>query len=80
MVAGAPHFSDAVGVNLTGAVDLSATGDWQTWATKATHVVLPAGRQVLPLHQDTGGWNIHHLGFAAGSGSPSATRTAGCLL
>ncbi|MFD1274574.1 hypothetical protein ACFQ51_32405 [Streptomyces kaempferi] len=54
---------------------MPATGDWQTWATVATHVVLPAGRQVLTLHQDTGGWNINHLGFAAGSGSPSATLT-----
>ncbi|WP_329527716.1 carbohydrate-binding protein [Streptomyces sp. NBC_01462] len=74
-VAGALHLSDAAGTDLTGAVDLPATGDWQTWATVATHVVLPAGRQVLTLHQDAGGWNINHLGFAAGSGSPSATLT-----
>ncbi|MEU1034182.1 discoidin domain-containing protein [Streptomyces mirabilis] len=75
-VAGALHLSDASGTDLTGAVDLPATGDWQTWATVTTHVVLPAGRQILTLNQDTGGWNINHLAFAAGSGSPQATLTA----
>ncbi|MFF4723890.1 carbohydrate-binding protein [Streptomyces mirabilis] len=75
-VTGALHLSDASGTNLTGAVDLPATGDWQTWATVTTHVTLPAGRQILTLDQDSGGWNINHLGFAAGSGSPSATLTA----
>jgi len=74
-VAGALHLSNASGTDLTGAVDLPATGDWQTWATVTTHVTLPAGRQILTLDQDTGGWNINHLGFAAASGSPSATPT-----
>ncbi|MFD8007487.1 carbohydrate-binding protein [Streptomyces mirabilis] len=68
-VTGALHLSDASGTNLTGAVDLPATGDWQTWATVTTHVTLPAGRQILTLDQDSGGWNINHLGFTAGSGS-----------
>ncbi|WP_240363550.1 discoidin domain-containing protein [Streptomyces sp. S1A1-7] len=75
-VAVALHLSDASGTNLTGAVDLPATGDWQTWATVTTHVTLPAGRQILTLDQDNGGWNINHLGFTAGSGSPSVTLTA----
>ncbi|MFD9508647.1 carbohydrate-binding protein [Streptomyces mirabilis] len=75
-VTGALHLSDASGTNLTGAVDLPATGDWQTWATVTTHVTLPTGRQTLTLDQDNGGWNINHLGFTAGSGSPSATLTA----
>ncbi|MET7897980.1 carbohydrate-binding protein [Streptomyces mirabilis] len=74
-VAGALHLSDASGTDLTGAVDLPATGDWQSWATVTTHVVLPAGRQILTLNQDTGGWNINYLAFAAGSGSPQATLT-----
>ncbi|WP_329530286.1 carbohydrate-binding protein [Streptomyces sp. NBC_01450] len=74
-VAGALHLSDASGVDLPGAVDPPATSDWQTWATVTTHVSLPAGRQILTLNQDSGGWNINYLGFAAGSGSPSATLT-----
>lgn len=75
-VAGALHLSDASGTDLTGAVDLPATGDWQTWATATTQVVLPAGRQTLTLHQDSGGWNINFLDFTAGSGSPRAGLTA----
>lgn len=75
-VPGALHLSDASGTNLTGAVDLPATGDWQTWGTATTHVTLPAGRQTLTLNQDSGGWNINNFSFAAGNGSPSATLTA----
>jgi hypothetical protein len=75
-VPGALHLSDASGTNLTGAVDLPATGDWQTWGTATTHVTLPAGRQTLTLDQDSGGWNINNFGFATGSSSPSATLTA----
>ncbi|MFF4312979.1 discoidin domain-containing protein [Streptomyces sp. NPDC001507] len=76
-VAGALHLSDAAGANLTGAVDLPATGDWQTWATVTTHVTLPAGRQVLTLDQDTGGWNINRLDFTAGTDTPGTNLAAG---
>ncbi|MER6226987.1 discoidin domain-containing protein [Streptomyces sp900105755] len=76
-VAGALHLSDAAGANLTGAVDLPATGDWQTWATVTTHVTLPAGRQVLTLDQDTGGWNINRLDLTAGTDTPGANLAAG---
>jgi hypothetical protein len=75
-VAGALHLSDASGTDLTGAVDLPATGDRQTWAAVTTHVTLPAGRQILTLDQDNGGWNINYLRFTAGSGSPSPTDLA----
>ncbi|WP_405989322.1 carbohydrate-binding protein [Streptomyces sp. NBC_00986] len=75
-VPGALHLSDASGTNLTGAVDLPATGDWQTWGTATTQVTLPAGRQVLTLDQDSGGWNINNFAFATGSSAPSATLTA----
>ncbi|MEV6544579.1 discoidin domain-containing protein [Streptomyces sp. NPDC051665] len=75
-VPGALHLSDASGANLTGAVGLPATGDWQTWGTATTQVTLPAGRQVLTLDQDSGGWNINSLSLTASSGSPSAVLTA----
>ncbi|MFD4878199.1 discoidin domain-containing protein [Streptomyces sp. NPDC058420] len=75
-VTGALHLSDASGANLTGPVDLPATGDWQTWGTATTHVTLPAGRQTLTLAQDTGGWNLNYLALTASSGSPTATLTA----
>jgi hypothetical protein len=75
-VTGALHLSDASGTNLSGAVDLPATGGWQTWATATAHVTLPAGRQVLTLDQDNGGWNINYLNLTTESGSSSATLTA----
>ncbi|MEW1864953.1 discoidin domain-containing protein, partial [Streptomyces sp. NPDC088194] len=66
-VPGALHLSDAAGANLSGAVDLPGTGDWQDWATVNTEVTLPAGRQVLTLNQDSGGWNVNSLTFTADS-------------
>ncbi|WP_240677202.1 carbohydrate-binding protein [Actinacidiphila soli] len=63
-VTGALHLSDASGANLSGAVDLPATGDWQNWGTVTTSVTLPAGRQVLTLNQDNGGWNVNYLTFS----------------
>lgn len=67
-VTGALHLSDSSGANLSGAVNIPATGGWQTWATVTADVTLPAGQQVLTLDQDTGGWNINYLSFAAQSG------------
>jgi hypothetical protein len=64
-VPGALHLSDASGANLTGNVDLPATGGWQTWGTVTAHVTLPAGQQVLTLDQDNGGWNINYLQFTS---------------
>ncbi|MFG3019033.1 carbohydrate-binding protein [Streptomyces sp. NPDC048254] len=76
-VTGALHLSDASGTNLTGAVDLPVTGDWQTWGTATTHVTLPAGRQTLTLNQDTGGWNFNYLDFTAGTVTPGTNLAAG---
>ena len=67
-VTGALHLSDASGTNLSGAVNLPATGGWQTWETVTASVTLPAGQQVLTLNQDTGGWNLNYLTLAASSG------------
>jgi hypothetical protein len=73
-VSGALHLSDAAGTDLSGAVDLPATGDWQNWATATTQVTLPAGQQVLTVNQDDGGWNLNSLQFdAAGSGGNAAS-------
>lgn len=64
-VTGALHLSDASGTNLSGSVAVPATGAWQNWTTVTATVTLPAGRQVLTLSQDNGGWNINSLAFAA---------------
>jgi hypothetical protein len=64
-VTGALHLSNASGANLSGAVNIPATGDWQNWTTVTAHVTLPAGQQVLTLNQDIGGWNANTLTFTA---------------
>ncbi|SHM09015.1 galactose-binding domain-containing protein [Actinacidiphila paucisporea] len=75
-VSGALHLSDASGANLSGAVNLAATGGWQNWATATTTVTLPAGRSVLTLNQDNGGWNLNSLVFATSGGTTPATDLA----
>ncbi|MFC1413210.1 discoidin domain-containing protein [Streptacidiphilus sp. N1-12] len=75
-VTGALHLSNAAGTNLSGAVNLPATGDWQAWGTATAQVTLPAGQQVLTVNQDNGGWNLNSLQFAATGGGGSATLTA----
>ena len=55
------HLSNAAGTNLSGNVNIAATGGWQTWVTVTANVTLPAGLQTLTLNQDNGGWNINYL-------------------
>ena len=55
------HLSNASGTNLSGNVNIAATGGWQTWVTVTASVTLPAGVQTLTLNQDNGGWNINYL-------------------
>ncbi len=73
---GALHLANASGTNLSGAVNVPATGGWQVWATVNATVTLPAGRQVLTLAQDTGGWNINYLTFTANSSGGGIDPTA----
>jgi hypothetical protein len=60
------HLSNSAGTNLSGNVNVPATGGYQTWATVTANVTLPAGQQVLTLNQDNGGgvWNINYMSFA----------------
>ncbi|HEX4704991.1 MAG TPA: RICIN domain-containing protein [Pseudonocardiaceae bacterium] len=74
-VTGALHVANAAGTNLTGAVNVPATGGWQNWTTVTANVTLPAGQQVLTLAEDTGGWNVNYLTFSSAGGAainPSA--------
>lgn len=75
-VSGALHLSSATGADLSGAVSIPATGGWQNWATVTAAVTLPAGRQVLTLNQDNGGWNLNQLAFATSGGTTPATDLA----
>jgi hypothetical protein len=64
-VADGLHIASSSGANLSGNVNVPATGGWQTWATATASVTLPAGVQTLTVDQDNGGWNLHYLAFAA---------------
>jgi hypothetical protein len=62
------HLSNSSGTNLSGNVNVPNTGGWQTWTTVTANVTLPAGRQILTLNQDNGGWNINYATFALSGG------------
>jgi beta-glucanase (GH16 family) len=67
-VTDALHIANSSGSNLSGSINVPATGGWQTWTSVTATVTLPAGVQTLTLNQDNGGWNINYLAFAEGSG------------
>ena len=58
------HLSNSAGTNLSGSVNVPATGGWQTWATVTATVTLPAGQQVLTWNQDNAGYNLYSMAFA----------------
>ena len=53
------HIANSSGTNLSGNVNVPATGGYQTWTTVNATVTLPAGTQTLTVDQDNGGWNIN---------------------
>jgi uncharacterized protein involved in high-affinity Fe2+ transport len=63
------HIANSSGVDLSGPVNVPATGGFRDWTTVNTTVTLPAGEQTLRVAQDNGGWNIHYLSFAL-AGTP----------
>jgi hypothetical protein len=56
VVPGGLHIASSSGTNLSGSVNVPATGGWQTWTTVTATVTLPAGLQTLTIYQDNGGW------------------------
>jgi chitinase len=69
------HIASSSGANLSGNINVPATGGWQTWTTVTASVTLPAGQQTLTMDQDNGGWNIHQLAFASSTTPPANTVT-----
>jgi len=61
------HIDNSAGTNLSGNVNVPATGGWQDWTTVVATVTLPAGTQTLTVDQDSGGWNINFLAFGLNS-------------
>jgi hypothetical protein len=76
-VTDALHIASGSGANLSGNVNIPATGGYQTWTTVNATVTLPAGVQTLTVDQDNGGWNIHNLAFATSGGSGGGTGYGG---
>jgi beta-glucanase (GH16 family) len=66
-VTDALHISNSSGANLSGSVNVPATGGWQTWENVTATVTLPAGQQTLTINQDTAGWNLNYLTFTSAS-------------
>ena len=60
------HIASSAGTNLSGNVNVPATGGYQTWVTAIATVTLPAGTQTLTVDQDHAGWNINFLAFGTG--------------
>jgi chitinase len=69
------HIASSSGANLSGNINVPATGGWQTWTTVTASVTLPAGQQTLTIDQDNAGWNIHQLTFANSTAPPANTVT-----
>ena len=61
--AGSFHLQTPSGTNLSGTIDVPGTGGWQAWTTITASVTLPAGRQVLEVFEDTGGYNLDSMAF-----------------
>jgi hypothetical protein len=70
------HVSSSTGADLSGPVNVPATGDWQNWTTVTVNVELTAGQQVLTFDQDNGGWNLNFAAFATASGSSSSAAAS----
>jgi len=57
------HLEDKNGTNLTGTLNVIATGGWQTWTNLTANATLPAGSNVLRLYIDgsNNGFNINYM-------------------
>jgi hypothetical protein len=69
------HIASSSGINLSGNINVPATGGWQTWATVTASVTLPAGQQTLTVAQDNGGWNIHSIASTASAASANCSAS-----
>jgi Carbohydrate binding module (family 6) len=70
------HIANAAGTNLSGNVNVPATGGYQTWTTVNTTVTLTAGTQTLTVDQDSAGWNLNYFTFASSQGPYGGTAAA----
>jgi hypothetical protein len=72
------HVTNSSGTNLSGSVNVPATGGWQTWENVTATITLPAGVQTLTLNQDTAGWNINYMSFASSTSPQTVLVLINC--
>ncbi|MES2732845.1 MAG: carbohydrate-binding protein [Bacteroidota bacterium] len=53
------------GVNISNAITVPNTGDWQTWQSVTKTVTLTAGQHILRVFVDAGNFNINKLTFSS---------------
>jgi beta-glucanase (GH16 family) len=70
------HIANSSGTNLSGNINVPATGGWQNWTNVTVNINLPAGTQTLTYNQDNAGWNINWFSFATTSGEGPFGGTA----
>ena len=68
-ITGALHIANASGANLSGEVNIPATGGYNTWSNVTATVTLPAGRQTLTFFDDggNGDFNFNYMTFSLSS-------------
>jgi len=70
------HIANSSGTNLSGNINVPATGAWQNWTNVTLNINLPAGTQTLTYNQDNAGWNINWFSFTTTSGEGPYGGTA----
>ena len=65
------------GSNVWTVVPIPATGGWQNWQTVSFQASLTAGRQLMTLLFDTGGFNILRVAVVSGSSGSSGSSSGG---
>ncbi|HKO56389.1 MAG TPA: carbohydrate-binding protein [Thermoanaerobaculia bacterium] len=62
------------GVDVSGSIPITSSGDWQNYVTKVVSVNLTAGSsKILRVSFDVGAFNLDSLAFAAGCVAPAIT-------
>src|SRR5215469_4185109 len=62
------HIANSSGTNLTGNINVPATGAWQAWTSVTASIALPAGQQTLTFDQDNPGWNLNYFTVSSTEG------------
>ncbi|AWB26572.1 glycoside hydrolase family 11 protein [Halococcoides cellulosivorans] len=70
---GAFHL-DVDGQDVSGTVDVPATGGWSTWETVSGEVTLSAGEQVIRIAMDESWWDLDYVDLTLDSATPTTTE------